>query len=38
MTETENLLINYNIDSKNIAIKSYYEADNLWKTLRIERD
>lgn len=35
---TENLLINYNIDSKNIAIKSYYEADNLWKTLRIERD
>lgn len=38
MTEIENLIINYNIDSKNIAIKNYYEADNLWKTLRIERD
>lgn len=38
MSEIEDLLINYNIDSKNIAIKNYYEADNLWKTLRIERD
>lgn len=38
MTDIEELLINYNIDSKNIAIKSYYETDNLWKTLRIERD
>lgn len=38
MTDIEELLINYNIDSKNIAIKNYYETDNLWKTLRIERD
>lgn len=35
---TIELLTEYNIDPKNTAIKQYYDADNLWKTLRIERD
>lgn len=38
MTEIESLIAQYNIDPRNIAIKHYYEADNLWKALRIERD
>ena len=35
---TIELLTEYNIDPKNTAIKQYYDADNIWKTLRIERD
>lgn len=35
---TIELLTEYNIDPKNTAIKQYYDADNLWKTLHIERD
>lgn len=35
---TIELLTEYNIDPQNTAIKQYYNADNLWKTLRIERD
>lgn len=38
MTEIEKLVIDYNIDSKNSRIIEYYEADSIWKTLRIERD
>lgn len=35
---TIELLTEYNIDPQNTAIKQYYDADNLWKTLHIERD
>ena len=35
---TIELLTEYNIDPKNTAIKQYYDADNLWKTLHIERN
>ena len=35
---TIELLTEYNIDPQNTAVKQYYDADNLWKTLRIERD
>ena len=38
MTEVEDLLIRYNVDSQNSRLRDYYEADNLWRTLRIERD
>lgn len=38
MTETEDLLTKYNVDSRNRRLRDYYEADNLWRTLRIERD
>ena len=35
---TIELLTEYNIDPKNTAIRQYYDADNLWRTLHIERD
>ena len=38
MTEVEDLLTRYNVDSQNSHLRDYYEADNLWRTLRIERD
>ena len=38
MTEIEDLLTQYNVDSRNTKLRDYYEADNLWRTLRIERD
>ena len=38
MTEIEDLITRYNVDSRNNRIRDYYEADNLWRTLRIERD
>lgn len=38
MTDIEKLITDYNIDSKNSRIFEYYEADSIWKTLRIERD
>ena len=38
MTETEDLITRYNVDSRNNRLRDYYEADNLWRTLRIERD
>ena len=38
MTEVEDLLTRYNVDSQNSRLRDYYEADNLWRTLRIERD
>ena len=37
MTEVEDLLTRYNVDSQNSRLRDYYEADNLWRTLRIER-
>lgn len=38
MTEIEDLLTRYNVDSQNSRLRDFYEADNLWRTLRIERD
>ena len=38
MTEIEKLLTEYNINPRNTALIDYYHQDNLWKTLRIERD
>ena len=38
MTEIEDLITRYNVDSQNSRLRDYYEADNLWRTLRIERD
>ncbi len=38
MTEIENLLIQYNVDSRNTRLRDYYEADNLWRALGIERE
>lgn len=38
MTEIEDLLIQYNVDSRNCQLREYYEVDNLWRALRIERD
>ena len=38
MTEIEDLITRYNVDSRNNRLRNYYEADNLWRTLRIERD
>lgn len=38
MTEIEQLLTEYNIKPKNTALIDYYHQDNIWKTLRIERD
>ena len=38
MTEIEQLLTEYNINPKNTALIDYYHQDNIWKTLRIERD
>ena len=38
MTEIEKLLTEYNINPKNTALIDYYHQDNIWKTLRIERD
>lgn len=38
MTEIEDLLTQFNVDSRNTKLRDYYEADNLWRTLRIERD
>jgi hypothetical protein len=38
MTETEELLIKFNVDSRNYRLRNYYEADNIWRSLRIERD
>ena len=32
---TEELLVQLNIDFQNRKIRDYYEADNLWFTLRI---
>ena len=37
MTEIEDLLTRYNLDSQNSRLRDYYEADYLWRTLRIER-
>lgn len=37
-SEVENLLTQFNIDPQNRKIRDYYEADNLWRTLKIERD
>jgi len=36
--EIENLLTQFNIDPQNRKIRDYYEADNIWRTLKIERD
>lgn len=38
MTDIERLLTEYNVDPKNSALVDYYNQDNIWKTLRIERD
>ena len=38
MNEIEHLLTQYNIDSRNRRLREYYAADNIWRTLRIERD
>ena len=38
MTEIEDLLTRYNIDPRNSRLRDYYEADNIWRSLRIERD
>lgn len=35
---TEELLVQFNIDPQNRKIRDYYEADNLWFTLRINND
>ena len=37
MTEIEDLLTRYNVDSQNSRLRDYYEADYLWRTLCIER-
>lgn len=36
--ETIRMLTEYNTNPANKAIQRYYEADNIWKTLHIERD
>ncbi len=36
--EIEKLLTQFNIDPQNRKIRDYYEEDNLWRTLKIERD
>jgi len=38
MTDIEYILTLYNVDSRNSRLRDYYEADNLWRTLRIERN
>jgi len=38
MSEIESLISKYNVNPENAKLVSYYEADNIWKTLRIERD
>lgn len=38
MNEIEHLITQYNIDSRNRRLREYYAADNIWRTLRIERD
>ena len=38
MNEIEKLIIKYENDPENTQLIEYYESDNLWKTLRIERD
>ena len=38
LNEVEDLLTKYNIDSRNCKLRNYYEADNIWRTLGIERD
>lgn len=38
MTEIEDLLTRFNVDSRNGRLRDYYEADNIWRTLQIERD
>ena len=38
MASTIDLLTEYNINPENVAARQYYQADNLWKTLHIERD
>ena len=38
MTDLEDILTLYNVDSRNSRLRDYYEADNLWRTLKIERD
>ena len=38
MTEIEDLLTQFNINPQNRKLRDYYEADNLWRTLKIERD
>lgn len=38
MTEIEDLITRYNVDSRNTKLRDYYGADNLWHTLQIERD
>lgn len=35
---TEELLVQFNIDPQNRKIRDYYEADNLWLSLRINND
>ena len=35
---TIELLTEFNINPENVAARQYYQADNLWKTLHIERD
>ena len=38
MTEIEDILTRYNVDSRNSRLRDYYESDNLWRTILIERD
>ena len=37
MTDIEDLITKYNVDSQNSRLRDYYEADNMWSTLKIER-
>jgi hypothetical protein len=38
MTDIEDLITKYNVDSRNNRLRDFYETDNLWRTLKIERD
>ena len=38
LTEIRNEVMQYYLDPQNTAVREYYDADNIWKTLKIERD
>lgn len=38
MTDIEDLITKYNVDTRNNRLRDFYETDNLWRTLKIERD
>ena len=38
MSEVEDLLTEYNVNAENSRIIDFYHTDNIWKSLRIERD